>query len=186
MANAEKVFKAENDKYNKNIQNQIKQLDKDILNESLLYKNLKTQQGINDLKFKKINEAFFEKLNSDLKEAKAKKDHAKVHENNKTIKIYKQKVSNKLSTLKSFEVEVKHLFKDVRTIYLLLGTKQFENSLFNIYNRLFAKQMITKLITRSMIYKSLRRCRAFKTICPTVILMNFQAVNAKELLLLEH
>ncbi len=76
-------------------------------------------------------------------------------ENNKTIKIYKQKVSNKLSTLKSFEVEVKHLFKDVRTIYLLLGTKQFENSLFNIYNRLFAKQMITKLITRSMIYKSL-------------------------------
>nr|WP_318030634.1 hypothetical protein [Mycoplasmopsis bovis] len=79
MANAEKVFKAENDKYNKNIQNQIKQLDKDILNESLLYKNLKTQQGINDLKFKKINEAFFEKLNSDLKEAKAKKDHAKVH-----------------------------------------------------------------------------------------------------------
>ncbi|MBT1336231.1 ATP-binding cassette domain-containing protein [Mycoplasma bovis] len=155
LANAEKVFKAENDKYNKNIQNQIKQLDKDILNESLLYKNLKTQQGINDLKFKKINEAFFEKLNSDLKEAKAKKDHAKVHENNKTIKIYKQKVSNKLSTLKSFEVEVKHLFKDVRTIYLLLGTKQFENSLFNIYNRLFAKQMITKLITRSMIYKSL-------------------------------
>ncbi len=79
LANAEKVFKAENDKYNKNIQNQIKQLDKDILNESLLYKNLKTQQGINDLKFKKINEAFFEKLNSDLKEAKAKKDHAKVH-----------------------------------------------------------------------------------------------------------
>lgn len=155
LANAEKVFKAENDKYNKNIQNQIKQLDKDILNESLLYKNLKTQQGINDLKFKKINEAFFEKLNSDLKEAKAKKDHAKVHEINKTIKIYKQKVSNKLSTLKSFEVEVKHLFKDVRTIYLLLGTKQFENSLFNIYNRLFAKQMITKLITRSMIYKSL-------------------------------
>ncbi len=56
-----KFSKPENDKYNKNIQNQIKQLDKDILNESLLYKNLKTQQGINDLKFKKINEAFFEK-----------------------------------------------------------------------------------------------------------------------------
>ncbi|NES53886.1 hypothetical protein G3565_36885, partial [Escherichia coli] len=48
-----------------------------------------------------------------------------------------------------------HLFKDVRTIYLLLGIKQFENPLFNVYNRLFAKQMITKLITRSMIYKSL-------------------------------
>lgn len=125
LSDAEKVFKAENDKYNKNIQKQIKQLDKEILTESLLYKNLKTQQGINDLKFKAINEAFFAKLNADLKQAKKQKDHAKVHDINKTIKIYKQKVANKLSTLKSFEVEVKHLFKDVRTIYLLLGIKQF-------------------------------------------------------------
>ncbi|MBD4756209.1 hypothetical protein GUG22_05555, partial [Xanthomonas citri pv. citri] len=59
LLDAEKVFKAENDKYNKNIQKQIKQLDKEILTESLLYKNLKTQQGINDLKFNEINEAFF-------------------------------------------------------------------------------------------------------------------------------
>ncbi|WP_084274160.1 ATP-binding cassette domain-containing protein [Mycoplasmopsis primatum] len=152
---AYKIMTEENNKYADMIKADIKELDIEILNESLLYKKLKIQQTYTNNKFAEINKKFFAKLKQDLNNAKKNKDKEQIEEISRNIKVYQQKISNKYLTLKSFEIEVKHLFKDVRTIYFLLGIKQSSNPLFNLYNKIFAKKMITELITRSIIYKAL-------------------------------
>ncbi|WP_406617240.1 ATP-binding cassette domain-containing protein [Mycoplasmopsis adleri] len=158
---ASKYFEAENVKYAEKIKSDIKRLDLEIVDESLLYKKLKSQQTYIDTQFKAINNAFFKKLENDYKQAKAKcnkkdpKEVAAVKSLKKMISIYRNKIQNKLSTLKSFQIEVNYFFKDVRTIYLLLGVEKTDNKLTNWWNNLFAKQMISRLLTKSIIYKAL-------------------------------
>lgn len=151
---AEQDFENEQIKYAQKIKDNIKSLDLQINTESLQYKKLKSQQTYTDRWFQGINEKFFKKVQADYKAAKKscnKKDQKQVEalkNMKKSITMYKDKISGKLSTLKSFQIEVKYLFKDVKTIYLLLGVN---NSKF----KFLSKMMISNLLTKSIIYKTL-------------------------------
>ncbi|WP_338822867.1 ATP-binding cassette domain-containing protein [Mycoplasmopsis felifaucium] len=144
----------EDNNFAESIKADIRKLDKDINDQSFLYKNLKSQQTYTDKQFALINKQFFDKLQSDYKKAKAacdkknKKEVQALQAFAKNISIYRNKIQNKLTTLKSFEIEVKYLIKDVQTIYLLLGIKKSKIDFIS-------KLMISRLLTKSIIYKAL-------------------------------
>lgn len=155
----EEFLKSDNFKYAQSIRAQIKELDIEIINETVKYKSFKTQQEYTERKFKENNKIFFEKLKKDFDDAKKSKNKKRIGEAKKNYSIYTHKIKNKISTLKSFEIEFKYLKKDIKTIYLLLGLDQNEkakqNRFVKFFKNIFAKRKIKNLLTKSIIYKAL-------------------------------
>ncbi|VEU75819.1 phosphate ABC transporter ATP-binding protein [Mycoplasmopsis maculosa] len=183
--NSKYVYLEENKKYYSNIKNDMKKLDLEILEESLVYKRLKAMQSFTDKAFMEISKSFFNYLNTKLLSAKSDleslqkelnsleknkvndskilnetrtkvyKAQVVVNEIKKNISIYKNKIDSKLNTLKSFTFEVKYLLKDVRTIYLLLGVNRTKNKFVNFIKNTAARFLIKNLLYKTTIYKSL-------------------------------
>ncbi|MBZ4218381.1 ATP-binding cassette domain-containing protein [Mycoplasma tauri] len=120
-----------------------------IEHETKIYKKLILKNSILDKKINEINKQFFFEIKKELKNLKKINDKANFFEFKNNIKQYKQKIANKLESLKLFDVEIKNILKDLETIYLLFGVEKKVNFFSNI------KNIIAKLITKQEIYKAL-------------------------------
>ncbi|WP_051586193.1 ATP-binding cassette domain-containing protein [Mycoplasmopsis lipofaciens] len=138
----------------------INELDEKIEKETNLYNELKSSQSYTDKKFIEISKNYFKKLENEAKLIK-NKDKTKYKELIKIISIYKNRIKTKLMTLKSFNIEVKYLNKDIKAIEILLGINnnkkdtKFNKFIDKLTFNIRAKFLIKNLLIKTTIYKAL-------------------------------
>lgn len=169
VQDAQKIYEKANlehiaavDEYRKENQVVIDKLAQDIQEQNDLYNALKEQQSYTDAKFKEISNSYFEKLKQQIADFKKQSQPAKAKELAKTLNIYRTKIKSKLSTLKSFAIEIKYLNKYLKGIRVLLGidnNRLGENKFMSFLNKvtcnLIARIRIQNLLIKTTIYKSL-------------------------------
>ncbi|ADV34289.1 phosphate ABC transporter ATP-binding protein (plasmid) [Mesomycoplasma conjunctivae] len=147
---------------------EIDEIQRNIKEQSDKYNSLKSQQSITDSEFNRVKDIFFNELNRVIDETKkvnTLENKAKVKELTKIKSIFKTKIYDKLNTLKSFNIEVKYLNKDINDIKKLLGIKNskmikvFGNKVGKFIQKHFARfyyhHSISNLLTKTTIYKAL-------------------------------
>ncbi|BBG40919.1 oligopeptide ABC transporter [Mycoplasmopsis californica] len=145
--------------YNK----EIEILNQEISNARKHYETLKQQQTQANKFVQQIHAEFImrlQKYSHDLKLNNAPKQQQREHA--KLIKIYNSKYQTKQNTLNSFKIEVKYLNKDIKAIKVLLGIANSDNNINPVIQKvnkiatsIFARLLISNLLIKTTIYKSL-------------------------------
>ncbi|ENY70242.1 Oligopeptide ABC transporter, ATP-binding protein [Mycoplasmopsis bovigenitalium 51080] len=127
------------------------------------YLGLKDIQSETNALVEKAHKKFIAHLQENLKQLiQSKADKTSISEYSKLIKIYESKYKSKLLTLKSFEIEVKYLNKDIKAIKVLLGIdtdNAVDSKIIKFFKKIsgniIAKILISNLLIKTSIYKSL-------------------------------
>ncbi|WP_027334011.1 ATP-binding cassette domain-containing protein [Mycoplasma elephantis] len=135
-----------------------KKLKEQIDNEYSLYKDLKQKQTYLNKLFDDNFKEFLITLKQKLQEKTKDFKEIKLE-----ISKFETIVQEKKQTLKSFDIEVKYLNKDIRSLHLLLGiNKAFSKKFIKWYRKIehyiiypIAKYKIKNLLIKNKIYKSL-------------------------------
>ncbi|TDV24408.1 oligopeptide transport system ATP-binding protein [Mycoplasmopsis mustelae] len=158
----------------------INTLNQQIQTQLKLNKTFKTQKNQLMILFKNTHNQFLKyfkneiinKTEQKIKELKNLKDSrknqisklkTKLQQYKVDLKVFQTNVSDKLNTIKSFDIELKYLNKDLSSIYIFLGTSKYDILIkdqwfkkpLNFLSQWYRLHKISSLLTKNTIYKSL-------------------------------